>query len=191
MQKDPLVKGHPIHAALSDFPIGLTGAVVACDLLSAVTHRHVWRVAARSLLRMALVSGSLAALVGWWDYRAVPPEHPARRVGAWHGWLNAATLGLLLLSYGIRGQGPVRRLGGLDARRLEKTAPWLARGAFLGLVVSGWLGGELVFRLGWRVVRAEHAEQLEAELRARGEGQRITEAHRVVQDYEQTHALLP
>jgi cell fate (sporulation/competence/biofilm development) regulator YlbF (YheA/YmcA/DUF963 family) len=40
-------------------------------------------------------------------------------------------------------------------------------------------------------VPAEHAEQLENDLRGTGEAARIERAHRAVEEYEQTHALLP
>jgi hypothetical protein len=56
------------------------------------------------------------------------------------------------------------------------------------LTASGWLGGDLVYRLGWRVVPAE---QLEDALRQRGEVALIEQAHETESRYEQTHALLP
>lgn len=189
--KDPLIKGHPIHALLSDLPIGTTVATVVCDLLGGMTHHAGWRFAARAVLGMGLMSGALAALVGWWDYQAVPQEHPARRIGAWHGWLNASALVLLLASF--LGRGP--RTGGatprMQVRGPEYLAPLFSLSALLVLTISGWLGGELVFRLGWRVTPAEHAEQLEADLHQQGEDERIAQAHQRVQDYEQGHALLP
>src|SRR5712664_182878 len=48
------------------------------------------------------VSGGAAALVGLWDYQAVPREHPAHRTGAIHGYLNASMLALLLASLLLR-----------------------------------------------------------------------------------------
>ncbi len=33
--KDPVVKGHPLHAMLSDLPIGITGVCLIFDLLAA------------------------------------------------------------------------------------------------------------------------------------------------------------
>ena len=63
--------------------------------------------------------------------------------------------------------------------------------AFAVLGVSGWLGGQLVFHLGWRVTPAEHDEQLEDALRKRGETQLIEKAHDTVHQYEETHSLIP
>src|SRR5262245_31655326 len=90
--KDPIVKGHPVHAILSDLPIGTTTAAVAFDLIGMVTRKREWYFAANAALGTAVLSGSAAALVGFWDYQAVPPEHPARRTGALHGYVNAAAL---------------------------------------------------------------------------------------------------
>jgi hypothetical protein len=61
--------------------------------------------------------------------------------------------------------------------------------AFLG--PSGWLGGEMVYKQGWRVVPAEYAEQLEASLRKSGDEARINTAHATVEQYDRTHALVP
>src|SRR5262245_12987097 len=109
-----------------------------------------------------------------------PREHPAGTVDAWHGGLNAAAPVLLAGSLParlLRAPDPVGRVLGLRA---------------LGLVaVSGWLGGHLVYRLGWREVPAEHTAQLEAELRRRGDTGPIERAHRAVREYEDTHALIP
>jgi uncharacterized membrane protein len=183
--KDPLVKGHPLHAMLSDLPVGTTVAGVAFDMLGAITRAPGWRFAARAALGTALASGAAAAAAGLWDYQAVPSEHPARRIGALHGILNACALLLLLLSLLAR-----RQRAAIHAPDEAAARAW-ALAALGVLAVSGWLGGDLVFKLGWRVIPAEHAEQLEAELRQDGQVDRIERAHATVQQYEQAHALLP
>ena len=193
--KDPLIKGHPLHAILSDLPVGTTTAAVAFDALGMVTRRREWSFAARAALGAAVVSGGVAALVGLWDYREVPQEHPARRTGATHGYVNAGALSLLALSFAARQRGSSARRRGRRGERVESGPSIFARAtllaAMMALGVSGWLGGEMVFRLGWRVTPAEHAEQLEEDLRQHGEEARIAKAHTIVQSYEQEHALLP
>src|SRR5260370_37855705 len=94
--KDPLIKGHPLHALLTDLPIGMLAGGTACDLLGFATRRHTWRFAARAMHTGACASGAAAALVGLWDYQAVPREHPARRTVALHSHLSASMLALLL-----------------------------------------------------------------------------------------------
>lgn len=184
--KEPVLKGHPLHALLTDLPVGMLTLGVACDVLGLATRQPGWRIAARAAHTGALVSGAAAALVGLWDYQAVPPEHPARKVGALHGYLNAGAMSLVLGSVLLRRDAQAPLSG-----RPNLAASGLALAAFAGLGVSGWLGGKLVFELGWRVEPAEHAEQLEASLRARGDTSLIDQAHHAVEQHEQEHALLP
>jgi uncharacterized membrane protein len=150
------------------------------------TRRPAWRFAARVAHTGALASGAAAALVGLWDYQAVPKEYPARRVGALHGYLNAGALALLLGSVALRRESSAPLSG-----RPSGAACALAAAALATLTASGWLGGQLVFHLGWRVAPAEHAEQLEDALNARGDSALVERAHASVSDYERTHALIP
>lgn len=184
--KDPLVKGHPLHAILTDVPVGVLVAGCAFDTMNAFTRDPSWRFAARAAHTTAFASGCLAALVGLWDYQAVPTDHPARRTGALHGYLNAAMLGMEFASVLLRRDSNAPASGGPNAASLV----W-STAALMTLGASGWLGGNLVFHLGWRVVPAEHAEQLEDALRQRGETRLIDQAHETVQRYEEEHALLP
>jgi uncharacterized membrane protein len=184
--KDPLLKGHPLHALLTDLPIGMLVGGAACDLAGLATRRPTWRFAARAAHTSAFASGCAAALVGLWDYQAVPREHPARRTGAIHGILNAFVLALLLASL------PLRRASRAPADgRPDPAACALSAAALAVLTASGWLGGDLVYHLGWRVVPAEHAEQLEDALTQRGDTALVEQAHTTVRQYEQSHALLP
>ncbi len=189
--KDPLVKGHPVHAMLSDLPLGTTAAGVVFDVLGLKMGALGWRFAARATLSAALVSGSAAALAGLWDYQAVPRDHPARRTGAWHGYLNASALGLLALSVAARWRAPAADGASGERARLHRAAIGLSSAALGVFLTSAWLGGDLVFKLGWRVAPAEHAEQLEQALRERGETALIERAHATVRQYEQEHALVP
>lgn len=184
--KDPLVKGHPLHAMLTDAPIGALVVGLTCDGAGIITRRPAWRFSARAAYTTAFASGAVAALVGLWDYQAVPREHPARRIGALHGYLNAGMLTLLLGSLLLRRDSQAPASG-----RPSPAAVALAAATLAMLGASGWLGGELVFRLGWRVVPAEHAEQIEEALRQRGENTLVERAHSTVRQYEQEHALLP
>lgn len=184
--KDPLVKGHPLHAILTDVPVGALVVGNTFDYIGLASRKPGWRFAARAAHTSALVSGAATALVGLWDYQAVPREHPARRVGALHGYLNAAMLGLVAVSLPFRRESRAPASGRPSLMAVACTTAALA---VLG--ASGWLGGNLVYHLGWRVIPAEHAEQLEDTLRQRGETNLIEHAHDTVRQYEQTHALVP
>jgi uncharacterized membrane protein len=98
IMKDPVIKGHPLHAMLSDLPIGITGISLIFDLLTAITRAPQWELAAATSVGVAFLAGCAAALAGWWDYQAVPRDHPAHRTGAVHGYCNVTALVLLLLS---------------------------------------------------------------------------------------------
>jgi hypothetical protein len=58
-------------------------------------------------------------------------------------------------------------------------------------VAAAWIGGDVVFRQGWRVRPAEWDEQLEAELRKEGDAELIRKVHETVRAYERDHTLLP
>ena len=184
--KDPLIKGHPLHAILTDLPVGALVAGTTFDLIGLATSHPKWRFAARAAHTGAFISGCGAALVGLWDYQAVPTDHPARRVGAIHGYLNAAVMSLLGSSLLLRREAKAPASG-----RPSTLGVIFSTAAFAVLGVSGWLGGQLVYHLGWRVTPAEQDEQLEDALRKRGETQLIQQAHDTVQQYEETHSLIP
>lgn len=189
--KDPLVKGHPLHAVLTDLPIGTTVAAVAFDALALARRSPRWRFAADASVGAGFVSGCAAALVGLWDYQAVPQEHPARSAGAIHGYLNAGVVALLGLSLLARRGEPSDG----DDEWIPQPRDLISRALSLGalglLGASGWLGGDLVYRLGWRVAPAEYDEQIESALHERGDDALIAQAHAAVEGYERDHALLP
>src|SRR5258707_3574979 len=84
-------------------------------------------------------SGVAAALVGLWDYQAVPREHPARRTGAIHCYLNASMLALLLASLLLR----------RESQRPADGPPRASAGALSGAALSvGTASGSLGRALG-------------------------------------------
>ena len=178
--KDPIVGGHPIHAVMTDVPIGAIVATVVFDLISLITRSPSWLFAAQASVALALVSGIAAAFVGVWDYMAVPKTHPVRSIGAQHGLLNTLALLFIAASVGLR-------FATGNAVIVGQSLSLVALAVF-GL--TGWLGGEMIYKLGWRVTPAEYAEQLEADLRAHGETARIAKAHEPVDQYERSHKLL-
>lgn len=189
--KDLLVKGHPLHAMLSDLPVGTTVAGVAFDTLASTTHSERWRFAATASFGAAFLSGGLAALIGFWDYQSVPRDHPARRTGALHGYLNACALVLLGLTVATRSRAATARAATAADRPTSRVLRLIPLLVLMLLTSPGGLGGDLVFKLGWRVLPPEHAEQLEADLRQSGDQARIDKAHAAAREYERIHALVP
>lgn len=177
--KHPVIKGHPLHAILSDIPIG---ALIATAVVDAIWLGHpspMWLRAAELTLLVTLAGAVLAALAGLWDWFGIPRGHAAKTRAAYHGWTNVAAVALLLASLAVHW-----RMG-------NALGPILT---FCGLAVAsvaGWLGGDLVFRLGWRVTPAEHAEMLEEALRKDGQVERIRTIHEAVREFERKQTLLP
>lgn len=177
--KDPLVKGHPLHAMLSDIPIG---ALVTSGVMDAVWLANpiaTWRLAAEITLLVTTGGAVLAAAAGLWDWFGIPGEHPSKTSAARHGWINGAGVVLVVASLIVHWQ-----LGGV-------AGPILTFAAFGVSVCAAWIGGEMVFRQGWRVRPAEYDEQLESQLRQEGQTERIRRVHEEVAAYERDHTLLP
>jgi uncharacterized membrane protein len=132
--------GHPIHQMLIVFPLGLLATAVVFDILGLVTDRTGFDVAAAYMIAAGIVGGLVAAVFGVVDWLAVPPGTRARRVGTLHGVGNVVVVLLFAGSFLIR-------------TTTEDWAPnaWALVLGFAGLAiagVTGWLGGELVDRLG-------------------------------------------
>ncbi len=124
--------GHPLHPALTDVPIGAWSAALLMDLFGPSKGAD----AAVAIGTLAAVPTALAGLADWIDTEGKP-----RRVGLVHATLNSLGLGLYVWSWLARRSGN-RQLGVL----LSTT------GYSVG-VVSAWLGGELVDRMGTGVSR--------------------------------------
>jgi hypothetical protein len=92
----------------------------------------------------------LAALSGCWDWLHIPGDTRARAIGAWHGGGNVVVVVLFIVSWLLRREatGPEYRPNGLPFV-LEVVGVLLA-------LVTGWLGGELVKRLGVGVDEGAH-----------------------------------
>ena len=131
--------GHPIHPMLIVFPLGLFAMAVVFDIIQLVTANPNLSLAAYYMIGAGIITGLLAAIFGLIDWMGVPRESRARSVGRWHGLGNVVVVLLFAISWWLRRPNPSSPTGG------ALTASYL--GVLLGLV-TGWLGGELVFRHG-------------------------------------------
>jgi uncharacterized membrane protein len=149
MESRAKVAGHPAHPMLVVFPLGLFATAVAFDMIYLVTENDRWTGMAFYLIGAGLIGGAAAAIPGWIDYFAIPGGTRAKRVGLVHGAGNVVVLGLFVLSWLFRRNQPasppteaiVTALGGVGLA------------AF-----TGWLGGELVNRLGVSVYDGAHLD---------------------------------
>src|SRR5205814_319961 len=131
--------GHPVHQMLIVFPLGLLGTSVVFDLIHLTTGAAYAATVAFALIASGLVGGLLAAPFGFIDWLAIPKGTRAKSIGALPGSGNVVVLVLFAVSLWLR-RGQVEQ---------PPSAAWVVSfcGAAIALV-TGWLGGELVDRLG-------------------------------------------
>lgn len=139
--------GHPVHPMLIVFPLGLLSTGVIFDIIGLVANDARWMVMAFYLIGAGVIGGLAAAVFGWVDWFAIPGGTRAKRIGLWHGVGNVIVLGLFILSWLLR----------RDTPPVPPTGAVVASVAGLVLaLVTGWLGGELVDRLGVGVHDGAH-----------------------------------
>jgi uncharacterized membrane protein len=131
--------GHPIHQMLIVFPLGLLAMAVIFDVLSVVTDNTRWTDMAFYMIGAGILTSLVAAVFGLIDYLAIPSGTRAKRVGALHGGGNVIVVLLFAGSWMLRWPDPLN----------PGTLAYLLSYAGAGLsLLTGWLGGELVDRLG-------------------------------------------
>jgi len=142
--------GHPLHTILIVFPLGLLATGVVFDLLARFSgDGATCALVAYYMISAGLIGGALAAVPGWVDWFAIPEGTRAKRVGLMHGGGNVTVLVIFALSWWLR-RGVVEDPG-LAATVLSTAGAGLA-------LVTGWLGGELVDRLGVGVDTGAHLD---------------------------------
>ena len=131
------IAGHPIHPMLVPFPIAFFVATVACDLMFYRSVDTMWVTATVWLLGAGVIMALLAALAGFTDFLG-DSRIRALSVAWWH-LLGNLTLVLVEAFNWYR-----RYQFGPDA--VLPTGLALSVIAVLILLVTGWLGWEMVYR---------------------------------------------
>ncbi|MDQ3864183.1 MAG: DUF2231 domain-containing protein [Actinomycetota bacterium] len=139
MEDDVRIMGHPVHPILVPFPIGLLTTSVIFDIVYMITGGGRWAVISFWMIAAGVIGGLLAAVFGLIDWRAIPPGTRAKSVGLLHASTNALMVALFAISWLLR-LGAPGEPGGLAI---------VLSFAGVGLIsFGGYLGGELVFRMG-------------------------------------------
>ena len=141
--------GHPIHQMLIVFPLGLLATSLFFDVIALTTEHPGLFQAAWYMIAAGIISGLIAAVFGAIDYWAIPRGTRAKRIGTMHGVGNVAVVLLFAASWFLRRDNPADP--GMTPVVLS------AFGAALG-GITGWLGGELVDRLGVGVDDGAHLD---------------------------------
>jgi uncharacterized membrane protein len=137
--KGARILGHSIHPILIVFPLGLLATAVIFDLVGHYTNNSQFATASFYMIAAGLIGGALAAVFGWIDWFAIPSSTRAKSVGLFHGLTNAVVLVLFAASWYLRYT---------DQTHIGMAAHILSVLGFVLALVGGWLGGELVERLG-------------------------------------------
>jgi len=140
------IAGHPIHPMLVTIPIGLWIFSFVCDLAFVFGRgAPVWSTVALYTMAGGIVGALAAAVFGFIDLLSLPPE--PRRTALVHMTINLIVVVLYLVNFWFR-RGTPDNPGGFV---------WLSLVSIGLLVVSGWLGGKLVYVLGVAVSAAGDA----------------------------------
>jgi uncharacterized membrane protein len=141
--------GHPVHQQLVSLPLGMLAAAVLFDLAALFGGYAVAAELAYWTMGVGIALGVLAAGFGVIDYVAVPKRTRAARIGWLHGLGNTIVIALFFGSWAVR-----------YANDHQPTnLAWLLSfsGGALALVTA-WLGGELVSKLGIGVADDAHVD---------------------------------
>ncbi len=131
------IAGHPIHPAVITFPIGLLVSVLATDIAYWLLGDPFWARASFWLIVGGLVTGLVAAITGLLDFIRI--GRVRKHTAGWaHMYANVTALVLTAINLGLRLGNPAENV------------------VFTGLIISviiaallgisGWYGGELVYR---------------------------------------------
>ena len=134
---------HPIHPMLIPFPFALwTFSLIADAIYFLIDPKPVWNTLAFYTLAGGIIGAALAAVPGIIDYFSIK-DKKVSKIAAWHARLNVLALLIFAASFYLR------TASGSQMVNASLTIPVLL--SVLGVIlisVSGWLGGEMVYKHG-------------------------------------------
>jgi uncharacterized membrane protein len=148
MESKAKLLGHPIHPMLIVFPLGLFVSAVVFDILYLVFLNQLFTVVSFYNIAGGVIGGLLAAVFGFRDWAAIPNDTRAKSIGLYHGMGNLLVVILFSWSLIMRQPAP-----GYVPTVMAMIPSFLALAI---ATVTGWLGGELVDRLGIGVDPGAH-----------------------------------
>lgn len=139
MESRTKILGHSVHRMIVAFPIALLSVAVLFDILFLTTKMVHWNESAFWTLGLGILGGVVAAPFGWMDWFAIPKGTKAKTVGLVHGIGNVVVLFLFAMSF-------ILRVNALGVSTLPAYILSFVAEVLMGM--TGWLGGELVTRMG-------------------------------------------
>jgi uncharacterized membrane protein len=132
--------GHPVHPMLVVFPVGLFATAVIFDTLYLGSGNSVFSTVSYYMIAAGILGGLLAAIFGLIDWLGVPANSRAKRIGGWHGLGNLTIVILFVTSWFLRRP---------DLNFVPSSLALILSFAGIALaLVTAWIGGEMVYRLG-------------------------------------------
>jgi uncharacterized membrane protein len=125
---------HPLHPMLVAFPIGLWVFSLVSDIVWRCGATDAWILVAYYCMLGGTIGALAAAVPGFIDYLSIKNPR-VNQIATWHMLINFSLVFLFAINLWLRTRS------GMDA-----TLPFVLN--ILGnglLVVSGWLGGEMVY----------------------------------------------
>jgi uncharacterized membrane protein len=148
MESRAKLLGHPIHPMLVVLPLGLFIASVIFDALYMWRGNATFATVAYWNIAGGIIGGLLAAVFGLIDWVAIPAGTRAKRIGLLHGGSMVIVVALFAFVWWTRSNAvdvtPTMNLFAMEVAALVLGA------------VAGWMGGELVDRLGVGVDTGAH-----------------------------------
>ena len=135
MSSPASIARHPIHPMLVVFPVGLWIFSFVCDLVHLlISPNPIWSDVAFYCIGGGIVGALLAAIPGFIDYLSITDTR-AKRIATFHMALNLAGVVLFAANFGLRYAGD----------RGASLPIIISAITLVGVAISGWLGGELVY----------------------------------------------
>jgi uncharacterized membrane protein len=133
--------GHPLHPMLIVAPAALIPFGFILDAIHRATDNDDYANAAFYSLTGGLIGGLAAGVAGAMDYLEIESETEVKQTANVHAMLNGGVLAVTAANLALRRNG-YKHTGGSLA---------LSAIAAVGVIVSGWFGGRMVYEQGMRV----------------------------------------
>jgi len=151
------IGGHPIHPMIIPFPIALWVFSLVADVIFLWRGNQLWRdyIAFYALLG-GIIGAAAAAVPGFIDWLSLT-DKAVVKIANWHARLNVIALVIFAASFYLRTTNGASLVSG------SYTIPLAL--SVLGVIlitISGWLGGEMVFKHGV-AVEAQSANRVARE----------------------------
>lgn len=147
MRTPAQIAGHPIHPMLVALPIGMWVFSLVADFIGLRSGApDTWHAAALYTMVGGVIGALLAAVFGFIDVMSLRELH-TRRIGFTHMTINLVIVALYIINAWTRVHSSVSPTVSL----------WLSIIAIALLLVSGWLGGHMVYKHGVAVHAADTA----------------------------------